>query len=156
VHRLCWLPLAPSGERGPGGEGSQRLEHRPNVSLDILRPHAHHADALVFQQRLTSGVVPGLSGTGMNAAIYLDGHAQLVTVEVEHEGADWMLTAELEAIEAAVAQLSPQQELRRGEAPPELASGGDVVAMHRTPHPWPLGALTPGPSPTSWARGTCA
>ena len=123
----------PLPHRGGGvGEGStapeglaNRREGGREISLYYIRGDAEKAEAEGFERGLALFVFLLLGF--VNGAIDLDHEPLRRAVEVDHEGADRLLAAELTSVEALAAERFPQHRFTARGVRPQVARG--------VPHP---------------------
>lgn len=101
-----------ASDRLPNGVGS--LEH-------LVVPETQNPVALAVQPsrpRLVPDAPPSVL-----TAVDLDHHPRLDADEVDDEATDWVLAAELEAVQLPLAQLRPEQPLGEGHLAAQSAGG---------------------------------
>ena len=95
---------------------------------------SHHPVALSLDVCLPALVVCFL--VSMCVAVEFDDQPQLDAAEVYDVGADRMLASELQPVEPAVAEVTPEEVFGGCVFPPELSAAGDLLALsHGVPSP---------------------
>lgn len=139
----------PDCRRGRGElDGSRCRCHRDerqdlvDVVLDEGGWDSQEADAQGFQFRLARNICGAVLGKQVDPAIHFHRETTLVTVKVQDEPPNCVLSTELQPIEPAVAEPVPKQLLSRSLGPPKRSGCRNVV--HKAPGP-----ISSLPSPES-------
>lgn len=144
------FPLsAPQWERGPGVSRKlpqNAVKSRVQICHDLGVCYADDSQAQGGQHEFSFAVAGILLGLQVDAAVDFEDQCEFGAVEVCDEGANGVLTAELKATEASVADALPNARLGIRERPSQAPGSGDVVAVESLAFGHG-GMLRPSPQP---------
>ena len=86
------------------------IEHELDPLEQIAVPEPQHADPLLFDECLSTGIGLPCVGSVVDLTIELDGEPHLRCVEVDDVRSDAVLAAELAAGDAAAAEMFPEED----------------------------------------------
>ena len=86
--------------------GGDRFENTGQVSSSVRIPEAHHGDTVIGQPLIAFAIGVFIAGLCVLAPVKLDRETQRGAIEIQNEGAGWMLSSKIHA-ELSISQFLP-------------------------------------------------
>jgi hypothetical protein len=86
--------------------GGDRFENTGQVSSSVRIPEAQHGDPVIGQPLIAFAIGVFVAGLCVLAPVELDRETQRGAIEIQNEGAGWMLSSKIHA-ELSISQFLP-------------------------------------------------